>query len=98
MAVAVVQVGSYSSNLTPSLGTSICGGHGPKEIKRQEKKKKKERNDNDSDTCLKSCNIVWTKGQSIVSSDTFLYPAIIMQRQKMTSVLGILKNGTNEFA
>jgi len=28
--VVVAKVGSYSSNLTPSLGTSICCGCGPK--------------------------------------------------------------------
>ena len=30
IAVAVVQTGSYSSDLTPDLGTSICHGCGPK--------------------------------------------------------------------
>ena len=30
IAVAVVQAGSYSSDLTPSLGTSICCRCGPK--------------------------------------------------------------------
>ena len=29
IAVAVVQAGSYRSDLTPSLGTSICFGCGP---------------------------------------------------------------------
>ena len=36
VAVAVVLAGSCSSNLTPSLGTSMCHGCGPK----KEKKKK----------------------------------------------------------
>ena len=30
VAVAVVYVGGYSSYWTPSLGTSICRGYGPK--------------------------------------------------------------------
>ena len=33
MAVAVVEASSYSSNSTPSLGTSICGRYSPKKIK-----------------------------------------------------------------
>ena len=33
VAVAVVKAGSYSCNSTPSLGTSICCGHGPKKKK-----------------------------------------------------------------
>ena len=37
-AVAVIQAGSYSSDLTPSLGTSIFCGCGPK---KQKKKKQK---------------------------------------------------------
>ena len=36
VAVAVVQAGSCSSDLTPSLGTSLCHGYGPP----KEKKKK----------------------------------------------------------
>ena len=38
-AVAVVLAGGCSSDLTPSLGTSICSGCGPK--KKKEKKKRK---------------------------------------------------------
>ena len=38
VAVAVAAAGSYSSNLIPSLGTSICRGCSPK--KTQKKKKK----------------------------------------------------------
>ena len=37
IAVAVAQASGYSSDLTPSLGTSVCRGCSPKE---QEKKKK----------------------------------------------------------
>ena len=40
IAVAVVQAGSYSSNWTPSLGTSICLRCGPKKTK--EKKRERE--------------------------------------------------------
>ena len=39
MAVAVVQPSSYSSNLTPSLGTSICCGCSPKKTKRKKERK-----------------------------------------------------------
>ena len=34
VAVAVAEAGSYSSDSTPSLGTSVCCGCGPKKIKR----------------------------------------------------------------
>ena len=39
VAVAVVQAGSCSSDQTPSLGTSICCGCGPKKTKDKKKKK-----------------------------------------------------------
>ena len=42
IAVALVQAGGYSSDWTPSLGTSICHGSSPRKGKK-EKKKKKER-------------------------------------------------------
>ena len=35
VAVAVVQAGSYSFYLTPSLGTPICCGCGPKKAKKK---------------------------------------------------------------
>ena len=35
IAVAVVRVSGYRSNLTPNLGTSICHEHGPKETKKK---------------------------------------------------------------
>ena len=35
VAVAVVQASSYSSDLTPSLGTSICHGCGPKKTRKK---------------------------------------------------------------
>ena len=38
IAVAVVWAGSYSSDLTPSLGTSICRECGPKKTKKKKKK------------------------------------------------------------
>ena len=41
VAVAVMYTGSRSSNLIPSLGTSICHMCGPKKKKRQKKLKKK---------------------------------------------------------
>ena len=39
IAVAVAQAGSYSSNSTPSLGSSICWGYGRKKKKKKDKKK-----------------------------------------------------------
>ena len=44
VAVAVVQTGSYSSDLAPGLGTPKCCGFGPQKTK--DKKKKKERKKN----------------------------------------------------
>ena len=38
VAVAVAVAGSCSSNWTPSLGTSICHGCGPKKKKKKKKK------------------------------------------------------------
>ena len=35
VAVVVVQAGSYSSDSTPGLGTSICHGCGPKKTKKK---------------------------------------------------------------
>ena len=35
IAVVVAVAGSYSSNSTPSLGTSICRGCGPKKTKKK---------------------------------------------------------------
>ena len=44
IAVAVMEAGSYSSDSTPSLGTSICCRCGPKKAKKKKKKKKKNLN------------------------------------------------------
>ena len=41
VAVAAAWAGGYSSDSTPSLGTSMCHRCGPKKTKRQKKKKKK---------------------------------------------------------
>ena len=46
VAVALVWAGGYSSNLTPSLGTSIWRGCGPKKTK-----KKKEKADCENKLC-----------------------------------------------
>ena len=35
VAVAVVWAGNYSSDLTPSLGTSICSGYSPENTKKK---------------------------------------------------------------
>ena len=40
VAVAVVETGIYSSDLTPSLGISMCHKCGPKKTKKKKKKKK----------------------------------------------------------
>ena len=37
----MAQAGSYSSDQTPSLGTSTCRGYSPRKTKRPKKKKKK---------------------------------------------------------
>ena len=42
--MAVAKAGGYSSNWTPSLGTSLCCGVALKRQKRQKKKKKKKEN------------------------------------------------------
>ena len=42
VAVAVAQAGSYSSDSTRSLGTSICHWCSPKKTKEKRKKEKKE--------------------------------------------------------
>ena len=44
--IAVAVAGSCSSNLTPSLGTSICHGSGPRNGKRAKRLKKKKLNNN----------------------------------------------------
>ena len=41
IAVALAWAGSYGSDLTPSLGTSICHRYDPKKPKKQQKKDKK---------------------------------------------------------
>ena len=38
--MAVVWAGSYSSYLTPSLGTSMCHRHNPKKTKKEERRKR----------------------------------------------------------
>ena len=43
IAMAVVQAGSYSSNQTPSLGTSICCGCSPEKTQSQKKKRRRRR-------------------------------------------------------
>ena len=48
VAVAVVKAGSYVSDWTPSLGTSICHGWSPKKPKTKKKKKRKERKEREA--------------------------------------------------
>ena len=43
VAVALAWAGGYSSDSTPSLGTSICHRSGPRNSKKTKKKKKKKR-------------------------------------------------------
>ena len=38
-AVALAEAGSYSSDWTPSLGTSMCHGSGPRKWQKDKKKK-----------------------------------------------------------
>ena len=62
MAVAVAQDSSYSSDLTPSLGISICLGCGPKnkqnktKTKKEKKRKKKNKNKTAYKIFLTSCS------------------------------------------
>ena len=46
IAVAVVQISSYSSDSTPSQGTSICRGCGPKNDKNKQINTKNKKQDN----------------------------------------------------
>ena len=48
-ATAVAKASGYSSDLTPSLGTSICQGCGPKKQKKKKKKRIKEGTSNQTD-------------------------------------------------
>ena len=41
IAVAAVQAGSYSSDSTPSLGTSICRGFSPKKTLKKKKRRRR---------------------------------------------------------
>ena len=41
IAVALAKASGYSSNSTPSLGSSICHGSGPRNGKKKKKRKKK---------------------------------------------------------
>ena len=44
--VAVAEAGGYSSDLTPSMETSICQGCGPKKAKTNKQKEKRKKNKN----------------------------------------------------
>ena len=59
IAVAVAQASNYSSDQTPSLGTSICCGHSPKKTK--DKKKK--------DVCQRSASKAGVSGRRRVEKD-----------------------------
>ena len=63
MAVAVVQAGSYSSDLTPGLGTSICSRCGC----RKEKKKKKKKS-----PCNENLRLRENRGPSSVSKNSLV--------------------------
>ena len=41
--MALAQAGGYSSDLTPSLGKSICHGHGPRNGQKTKDKKKEKK-------------------------------------------------------
>ena len=54
VAVAAAQAGGYSSDWTPSLGTSICHGCSTKKTKRQKKKRKKKKHRRISSTYIEN--------------------------------------------
>ena len=58
MAVA----GNYSSNCTPSLGTSICCRSGPKKAKNKTKKKEEEEEEKESNPNLKAGLSMYSAG------------------------------------
>ena len=60
MAVAVA--GSYSSDLTPSLGISICGRCSPKKKKKKKKKKERESEREKKWPCVNLAAFLVTKG------------------------------------
>ena len=51
VAVDVVKASSCSSDLTPSLGTSICSKCSPKKTKKKKKERKKEKKCDHGITC-----------------------------------------------
>ena len=59
IAVAVAQASSCSSDLTPSLGTSIWCRFGPKKQKKKEKKKEKEKKLSTQDTQTQKTRLIW---------------------------------------
>ena len=61
IAVAVVQAGGYSSDLTPSLGTSICLGFGPREDKKKGEEKERV-------TYIRVYTVLTQRGPEIVRS------------------------------
>ena len=46
VAVVLAQAGGYSSDWTPSMGTSICHGHSPRNGKKRQKQKTKQNTNN----------------------------------------------------
>ena len=52
VAVALAEAGGYSSDSTPSLGTSICHGSGPRNSKKKKKKGKGSKYRHSSDLAL----------------------------------------------
>ena len=62
-AVVVVQAGGCSSNLTPSLGTSIYCGSGPKKKKQRSKQTNKKNPTKNKPSKQQFSSLVYTKGQ-----------------------------------
>ena len=58
----VAQAGGYSSNSTPSLGSSICHGGGPKKQKKKKKKKKDTPTTCNASTETESRLLFWRAG------------------------------------
>ena len=52
VAVAVAEASGYSSDSTPSLGTSICSGCGPRKTKKKKKKEVLKFKLNSAEFCL----------------------------------------------
>ena len=69
VAVAVVQIGSCSSDLTSSLGTFICHECGPKKQKQKTKTKKQKTRQIKTNSNKRKKNFYWEKGSSTMKDE-----------------------------